>query len=379
MLLDAVATLKAWLHATVLGQFPFLERGAFQILDFLSGPITGVNTRFHWFQLLETILLAAFVYFTGRHVVPRGGWRGFLRYCFPKEMYAHPSAKLDYKLALLNAGFGFLFNITWRINVLVMTPLLLGWMTWMFGPGTQSIEWTWPWLIAITFLVILAEDFASYTYHYAEHKIPLLWAFHKVHHSAEVLTPITGMRTHPLEYALVGSWRSIFVSLVMAPVLYFFTGPLSELHILGIGAFVVIHGALGLQLQHSHVWLSFGPKIERFIYSPALHQIHHSQAPQHQDKNLGVTFAIWDWMFGTLYLPKGPEKLTFGVAGEDRQPHANLFAAWFRPCWDAVPMRDKLVDLNARLFGNWVRDWAIRFNLIPEPPTGPGSARPVSR
>lgn len=38
--------------------------------------------------------------------------------------------------------------------------------------------------------------------HYCQHKISWLWAFHKVHHSAEGLTPLTANRHHPVDYAL---------------------------------------------------------------------------------------------------------------------------------------------------------------------------------
>src|SRR5882724_4984279 len=103
---------KVWLHGTILGQIPFLERGVFQLFDLFAGPIVGAG-RFHWVQILESLVLAGGVYLTGRHVRPSGGWRGFIRYCFPKELYTHPSAIVDYQLAAVNAAFGFVFNIAW--------------------------------------------------------------------------------------------------------------------------------------------------------------------------------------------------------------------------------------------------------------------------
>jgi sterol desaturase/sphingolipid hydroxylase (fatty acid hydroxylase superfamily) len=339
---------KAWMHGTFLGNVPILERGLFNILDFFAGLLTGVNPRFHWFQITTGLLLAVVVYLTGRQVRPVGGWRGFIRYCFPKEAYTHPSARVDYQLAIMNAGFGFLFNqVTWRVNTVVMTALFTSWLTRMFGPAPHSLEWTASLVVGITALIIVAEDFASYAFHYVEHKVPFLWAIHKVHHSAEVLTPITGLRTHPLEYALAGASRSVVVALVLAPVIYLFTGPPLPLEIFGIGATVVVTGALGQLLQHSHVWLSFGRTLEHVLISPALHQIHHSQARQHWDRNFGVNFALWDWIFGTLYIPAGPVKITYGVSGESRQPHPNVFAAWLRPFWDMVPMRRRLVEVTA--------------------------------
>ena len=71
-------------------------------------------------------------------------------------------------------------------------------------------------------------------------------------------------------------------------------------------------------LLHSHIWFSFGWFLNHIFISPAHHQIHHSRAPQHFNKNLGDTFAIWDWLFGTLYLPKGDKNIRTGVSENEQ-------------------------------------------------------------
>jgi hypothetical protein len=59
------------------------------------------------------------------------------------------------------------------------------------------------------------------------------------------------------------------------------------------------------------------------ILSPAHHQIHHSDDPQHFNRNLGSVLAVWDWMFGTLEIPdeKNP-RLTYGVDEPGVNPHS---------------------------------------------------------
>ena len=63
----------------------------------------------------------------------------------------------------------------------------------------------WPnapsWFIAILFFTTLfiLDDAAKYVIHRALHRIPLLWCFHRVHHTAETLTPFTVYRTHPVK------------------------------------------------------------------------------------------------------------------------------------------------------------------------------------
>ncbi|MEM9145890.1 MAG: sterol desaturase family protein, partial [Pseudomonadota bacterium] len=97
----------------------------------------------------------------------------------------------------------------------------------------------------------------------------------------------------------------------------------------------------------SHVWLSYGPVLEHVFISPAQHQIHHSRAVRHHNKNYGEIFAFWDWMFGTLYVPKRHEVLEFGLADAAgraiEQPHPTLARALFVPfveSWQAIRTRD---------------------------------------
>jgi sterol desaturase/sphingolipid hydroxylase (fatty acid hydroxylase superfamily) len=60
----------------------------------------------------------------------------------------------------------------------------------------------------------------------------------------------------------------------------------------------------------------------RLLMSPAHHQIHHSRDPAHFNKNLGSCLALWDWMFGTLYIPAAErEPLDFGVEPDREHAH----------------------------------------------------------
>ncbi len=57
-----------------------------------------------------------------------------------------------------------------------------------------------------------------------------------------------------------------------------------------------------------HVLASFSDPIGYVIQSPAHHQIYHSTNPALVGKNLGFMLALWDWLFGTLYLPIGQQR-----------------------------------------------------------------------
>jgi sterol desaturase/sphingolipid hydroxylase (fatty acid hydroxylase superfamily) len=81
--------------------------------------------------------------------------------------------------------------------------------------------------------------------------------------------------------------------------IWLFPGKVRGYHVLGVDVVGFAFAVLGANLRHSHVWLSYGPFVERLAISPAHHQVHHSVDAKHHDRNFGSALAIWDWMFGT--------------------------------------------------------------------------------
>ncbi|OUS28457.1 hypothetical protein A9Q99_13140 [Gammaproteobacteria bacterium 45_16_T64] len=155
----------------------------------------------------------------------------------------------------------------------------------------------------------LTEDISRFTLHYLSHKLPWLWHFHKVHHSATMLTPLTIHRVHPVEMVLYYLRGMIVFGLISGLFIYLFRDKINGWDILGIEAFGFLFNLLGANLRHSPIWLSFG-KLEAVFISPAQHQIHHSTAPQHVDKNIGTCLAVWDKMMGT-WLPARNEQVHY--------------------------------------------------------------------
>ena len=184
-----------------------------------------------------------------------------------------------------------------------------------------------------------------YYIHYLFHKVPALWEFHKVHHSAEVMTPITAYRMHPLELFTNMNATAIGTALLVG-VLGYLTGSTDgthpELRIYGINAVQFAFYVVGFNLRHSHVPLGYGPLISQVFVSPWMHQVHHSRETQHFDKNMGFIFSFWDRMFGTLYVPKNGEQFELGLSDGEHvrfhsvpalyfRPIANLLRRWFKP------------------------------------------------
>src|SRR5690606_24355142 len=91
--------------------------------------------------------------------------------------------------------------------------------------------------------------------------------------------------------------------------------------------------------RHSHIWLNYPEWLSHIFISPAQHQIHHSTEVRHFDKNLGLIFAFWDKLFGTLYVPKGYEKFSFGINKKKPNPFNNVWDMYvqpFRGAWQLV-------------------------------------------
>jgi len=282
-------------------------------------------------------LAIAYLVWRQRH---RG--ESFLRFAFPKELYLHPSTMVDIKII----AFNLLVFGSGLISVFFFTPFVSVWALNAMADLAGGLPEQPTTILrgAIAFVVLfLVQDFCRFINHYLHHGTRVLWPFHAVHHSAEVMTPLTFLRAHPLYTIFQAITISLLVGLAQALVVFAVVGRIEAWVIYAavwsFNAYVFIGG----HLRHSHVWLSYGRVLEHVLISPAQHQIHHSSAPEHHDKNFGEIFAIWDWMFGTLYVPDGPEKLTFGIAGADgvriEQPHTGLRAAMlgpFREAWEEL-------------------------------------------
>jgi sterol desaturase/sphingolipid hydroxylase (fatty acid hydroxylase superfamily) len=177
------------------------------------------------------------------------------------------------------------------------------------GPGA---------LVSIGLAMFICADFGEFLSHYLQHKIPFLWQFHKVHHSALFLTPLTTARFHPVGNILDGILMSLCLAVPTGIASFFFSIGLIKLLALAASVQTVVSICLLSPLQHSHFNISFG-KLEWIFISPQMHQVHHSTKREHWDKNMASRLAIWDWLFGTGFrLPRG-ESLSFGLGTVEDQ------------------------------------------------------------
>jgi sterol desaturase/sphingolipid hydroxylase (fatty acid hydroxylase superfamily) len=145
----------------------------------------------------------------------------------------------------------------------------------------------WP-LAGQILLAVLAADFTRWLHHLLRHKVMLFWHFHAVHHSQRDINLFTDLRVHPIDWLIVAGVSFIpFSSLRVNIALESFAG-------------WYMFGLWYARFYHSNIKTNLG--ILRYIMvTPQSHRIHHSRKKEHQNKNYGAIFSIWDHLFGTQY------------------------------------------------------------------------------
>lgn len=295
----------------------------------LAGYITDPNQRIYWLYLLIAFFIATSLAFLKKTPIKQA---------FGLKVLWHSSARQDYIIFFINK---LLKNLGIIPIIFVMAPVAIAFLKWLENSfGSVAFLDLPHWLVVTIFTIVLfiSDDFTRFLLHYTLHKVPFLWEFHKVHHSATVLTPITIYRSHPIESLLYGM-RSALTQGVAVGFCYYFLGPtLSMVDILGANVFVFIFNIMGSNLRHTNVWLSWGKTLEHWFISPAQHQIHHSDKRIHIDCNFGSALAIWDRLFNCLILShsvKEPTSINFGL-GKSFLAHNSLIKIYFMPFYNVL-------------------------------------------
>jgi sterol desaturase/sphingolipid hydroxylase (fatty acid hydroxylase superfamily) len=205
--------------------------------------------------------------------------------------------------------------------------------------------------VAFTVAVFMAMDFGNFFAHWLQHKIPWLWEFHKIHHSAEVLTPLTALRVHPVGEILTTQVIALCIGVVNGGFLYVYQGPVAQTTIAGVNALDFLYYTIGAyHLAHSHVWLMFPRGLREIFLSPALHLIHHSIDMKHRDKNFAFTFTFWDRLFGTLYMPQDCEKetLVLGLGDGEERDFKSVWQLYATPFRNLIARHRELMPWRTR-------------------------------
>jgi sterol desaturase/sphingolipid hydroxylase (fatty acid hydroxylase superfamily) len=156
---------------------------------------------------------------------------------------------------------------------------------------------SWPVVLQVLFFLVV-HDFYIYWFHRAQHHSRLLWRTHEAHHSNKEVDWLAGTRSHALEIL-------INQTVEFAPIVLLGANPV----VVPIKA--LLDAVWGMYI-HSNIDVRSG-KLQYIINGPEMHQWHHSNDRAVFYANYSTKFAVWDWLFGTAYLPRHRKPDEFGL------------------------------------------------------------------
>ncbi len=166
---------------------------------------------------------------------------------------------------------------------------------------------SWPVWLQFALMFLLA-DFIQWNTHRLLHRVPLLWEFHKVHHSVKKMGFAAHLRFHWMETIIYKC--ALFIPFSM---IGFSIHDLFFLHI--------VTTAIG-HLNHANIPLTYGP-LKYIINNPKMHIWHHAyDLPQcHQyGVNFGISLSLWDYLFSTNYMPNDGRDIELGFENDQNFP-----------------------------------------------------------
>ena len=213
-----------------------------------------------------------------------GFWTFFILIAVIEYVRARGSLDLQRKARWpINFGFGLINSALFTLLPVGLVVVAQWEATNKFGLFHQLECPVW---LIIT-VSILTVSFGQYVFHRCAHKVPVLWAIHRVHHSDMQLDSSTQLRFHPLEFV---------VGLVFLMPLVITMG----LDPKAIAAFQMIEIVVGVT---SHTSIVLSASTERILgtlfITPGLHHMHHSRQMTEANTNFGGVFSFWDRIFGT--------------------------------------------------------------------------------
>jgi sterol desaturase/sphingolipid hydroxylase (fatty acid hydroxylase superfamily) len=165
----------------------------------------------------------------------------------------------------------------------------------------------WPtWAKLLTMFV--ARDFIQWNVHRWLHKYPTLWEFHKVHHSVEQMGFAAHLRYHWMETVVYRAVEYLPLAMIGFGLQEFFV-----VHIMAL--------AIG-HLNHANIVLPLGP-FKYIFNNPQMHIWHHAKElpAGTPGVNYGISLSVWDYIFGTAWMPSNGRDIPLGFEHVEAYPH----------------------------------------------------------
>ncbi|MCH7707349.1 MAG: sterol desaturase family protein [Myxococcales bacterium] len=205
------------------------------------------------------------------------------------------------------------FRIEWRTDlahfflshILVQATVLLTMIpAALFFRQSVSAEFqasvaAQPLALQLVEALVLADLFAYFS-HRLFHSVPLLWRFHQIHHSSQILDWLASSRLHLVDIVVTRA-----VAFIPLYIMGFSTTALYP--------YLVFASIQGIFI-HANLRFRFGA-LRHLLVTPQFHHWHHTADPQAIDKNFAIHLPVLDYLFGTYYLPKDRWPQTYGIEG----------------------------------------------------------------
>jgi sterol desaturase/sphingolipid hydroxylase (fatty acid hydroxylase superfamily) len=213
-----------------------------------------------------------------------------------------------------HAGINIFFTITTIIVNFALASALLWTANYTFQ-NNWGILHVLPEMKLMVYAIVgllLLDLVGAYFAHWVQHRIPVLWRFHVIHHSDPHVDTTTANRHHP------GESMIRFVCTILAVVI---TGAPMWLVFLYQSLSVVFS-------QFNHANIQLPKKLDHFIsyifVSPDMHKVHHHYVLPYTDTNYGNIFSVWDRLFGT-FSTLSQTKIIYGIdTHQDIEHHSNI-------------------------------------------------------
>ncbi len=213
-----------------------------------------------------------------------------------------PLITMRYKKTKLRHAF---INFTFTLFHLVIHAALAVYVVlicdWCVDNKFGLVQWLdFPVWAIVIFGILSMDFFGGWLVHITEHKVPLLWRIHLLHHTDTNVDVTSGLRHHPFE----AFFRWVFFSLGIL------------LMGLPIYAVMIAQTIMSMFTMFTHANINLPGWLDKamsyILVSPNMHKVHHHYKQPFTDSNYGTAFSIWDRLFGT-YTYLDPSQITYGL------------------------------------------------------------------
>ncbi|WP_309640560.1 sterol desaturase family protein [Flavobacterium sp.] len=236
---------------------------------------------------------------------------------------AFPLFQFSYK-KWNHAGINLFFTLTTIVINFVLAFILLKTANWATQNHFGILQWLPEMNIGLYAIVglLLLDLIGAYLVHWIEHKVPVLWRFHLIHHTDTWIDTTSANRHHPGESIIRFAFTTLGVLVVGSPMWLVF-----------------LYQTLSIVFtQFNHANMSLPKKLDTLlsyiVVSPDMHKVHHHYVLPYTDSNYGNIFSVWDRLFGT-FMTLSKKDIVYGIdthpKPEEHNSISNLLRVPFQP------------------------------------------------